>query len=84
MVCDDVKRSAYLFLDGVLESTRISEFQSHLNDCEGCDERMRVQQKLRTFYRKRLAPTVAPSHLRQKISTALGKFREGGLDVEWA
>lgn len=83
MVCDDVKRGAYFFLDGVLEATRISEFQTHLNDCPGCDERMRVQQKLRSFIRKRLAPSIAPRHLSGRISSALAKFREGGHDVEW-
>lgn len=82
MVCDDVKRGAYSFLDGVLEATRITEFQSHLNDCPGCDDRMRVQQKLRNFVKKRLSPAVAPRELTGRISTALEKARHGGLDVE--
>jgi len=82
MVCDDVKRGAYSFLDGVLEATHVSEFQSHLNDCPGCDDRMRVQQKLRSFVKKRLTPSAAPDHLTGRISTALAKVRRGGPNVE--
>lgn len=75
MVCDDVKRIAYFFLDGKLGKNRNDDFQSHLRECDDCDYRVIVHRRIRVFLKKRLSSKLAPEHLRAKIRTAFTNLR---------
>lgn len=75
MVCDDVKRIAYFFLDGKLGKNRNDDFQSHLHECADCDYRIIVHKRIRVFLKKRLGSKLAPERLRAKIRTAFTNFR---------
>lgn len=67
MVCDDVKRVAYFFLDGALGENKKKEFEKHLSDCPGCDDRVSFHRRVRRFVVKRLKKISAPSRLRERI-----------------
>ena len=67
MVCNDVKRIAYFYLDGTLGEQRKSDVQAHLNDCSDCDGRMKFHQRVRCFVQKRMR-AVAPEGLKQRIT----------------
>ena len=73
MLCDEVKRAVYFYLDGALDDRRNDDFRTHLDDCPGCDQRMLVHRRMREFVRHRLAqitglPLVPASyHLSWKI-----------------
>ena len=54
MVCDDVRRIAYFFLDEQLETTKHKDIEGHLTDCPGCDGRIKIHRRLRAFVRARL------------------------------
>ena len=71
MVCDDVRRIAYFFLDEQLETTKHKVIEGHLTDCPGCDGRMKIHRRLRAFVRARLRAMPAPSRLRERIHSAL-------------
>lgn len=75
MLCDDVKRHAYFFLDGSLPEANLREFQSHLDDCSDCDTRVVIHRRIRRFLRERMAPLAAPESLRLRLAQTL---RAGG------
>ena len=66
MLCDDVKRVVYFFLDGSLGEQKQHDFKIHLSICPDCEQRVSIHRRLRAFIRKRLgrdvrsaAPTLA-------------------------
>jgi len=71
MLCDDVKRVVYFFLDGSLSDHKQHAFEIHLNDCPDCEVRIVVQRKLRSFLRRRLTPVNAPPELRIRLTQSL-------------
>jgi mycothiol system anti-sigma-R factor len=71
MLCDDVKRFVYFFLDGSLADGRKHELELHLKACPDCEMRIVVQRRLRVFVRTRLSPVSAPSSLRARLSAAI-------------
>jgi mycothiol system anti-sigma-R factor len=78
MVCDDVKRVIYFFLDGELGEKKQQDFDSHLHLCPECERRAAIQRRLRGFVRNRLARITAPDHLRNRLVRSVRAFR-----TEW-
>lgn len=71
MLCDDVKRVVYFFLDGSLSSHKHRDIEIHLSNCPDCEIRVVVQRRLRSFVRKRLSRVAAPDTLRIRLSHSL-------------
>jgi mycothiol system anti-sigma-R factor len=71
MLCDDVKRVVYFFLDGTLSSSKHRDIEIHVSDCPGCTIRVSVQRRLRSFVKSRLSPVAAPDSLRIRVSQSL-------------
>ena len=71
MLCDDVKRVVYFFLDGSLGHQKQHAFEIHLSNCPDCEIRIVVSRKLRSFVRHRLTPVAAPETLRIKLTRSL-------------
>jgi anti-sigma factor (TIGR02949 family) len=71
MVCDDVKRVMYFFLDGSLGQQKLLEFETHLQICRDCDERRTVSSKLRRFIRRRLQPVQASEQFKVRLTQTL-------------
>jgi mycothiol system anti-sigma-R factor len=71
MLCDDVKRVVYFFLDGSLGDQKQHALEIHLSNCPDCEVRIIIQRKLRTFVRRRLSPVVAPETLRARVLRSL-------------
>lgn len=76
MLCDDVKRVVYFFLDGTLGKQREKDFSSHVNLCPECGARMTFHRRIRIFLKKRLAPMHAPERLKLRLSRSLRAFGE--------
>ena len=74
MLCDDVKRSVYFFLDGSLTESNLQEVRIHLTICPDCDHRATIQGRLRSFVRRRLSPVSAPEHLKRRLQRSLRAF----------
>ena len=79
MVCDDVKRVIYFFLDGTLGDIKKRDFDSHVNFCPECERRMRIQRRLREFVTHRLSRIPAPDHLKTRLTRSIRAFR-----AEWS
>ena len=71
MLCDDVRRVVYFFLDGSLGQRKLSEFETHIEGCHDCGARTAIQRKLRDFVRKRLTPQPAPESLKLRVVQSL-------------
>ena len=71
MLCDDVKRVVYFFLDGSLSERRKHDVEIHVSICPDCDTRITVQRRLRSFFRSRLSRVSAPEHLRIRVTQSL-------------
>ncbi|MCU1347914.1 MAG: hypothetical protein JWO56_944 [Acidobacteria bacterium] len=79
MLCDDVKRVIYFFLDGELGANKQKDFTSHLSLCPDCERRAELQRRLRGFVRTRLARITAPDHLKTRLVRSVRAFRN-----EWS
>lgn len=77
MLCDDVKRHAYFFLDGSLDERVRFEFESHIVVCDGCGVRVTIHRRLRRFLRERLPQVAAPETLRARLWHSLRSARGG-------
>lgn len=71
MLCDDVRRVVYFFLDGSLGQRKLVEFETHIQLCHDCQERTAIQRRLRDFVRKRLTPITAPERLKIRVVQSL-------------
>ena len=71
MLCDDVKRVVYFFLDGSLGDRKKQDFSSHLNLCPDCEARTKISGRLRNFFRRRLARVTASPRFKQRLERTL-------------
>lgn len=76
MRCNDVKRVAYFFLDGTLNSAQQTDFSKHLNLCPECEARTAIHLRIRLFLRKRLTRLSAPARLKQRLTRSLRAFAD--------
>ena len=79
MLCDDVKRVIYFFLDGSLGKSKFRDVDDHLHRCPDCEARANVQRRLRLFIQKRLTPESAPVRLKRRLARSLRAF-----STEWS
>jgi len=75
MLCDDVKRIAYFFLDEQVGAQKAVDIRHHLDDCTDCGQRVTIHRRLRTFLQRRLARCCAPDRLREKILSTFRSVR---------
>ena len=78
MVCDDVRRVAYFFLDGTLGDSKKAAIERHLEMCDDCDTRIRFHHRMRLFLRRRLSRVDAPASFRERLGASLQGMRVSG------
>jgi len=76
MLCKEVKRVVYFFLDGTLDAGRKRDFSKHLKQCPECDSRITISKRIRIFIKKRLSRVSAPARLKQRLSRSLRAFAD--------
>jgi mycothiol system anti-sigma-R factor len=76
MICDDVKRVAYFFLDGNLGERKQVDFKTHMSICPDCEQRVSIHRRLQLFICKRLGRDSAPQRLRQRLSRTFRALSE--------
>ena len=81
MLCRDVKRVVYFFLDGSLGEEKRQDFKSHVSLCPDCERRMRVHERLRNFVQSRFArlTRAAPDRFKTRLTRSIRAFR-----TEWS
>lgn len=71
MLCNDVKRVVYFFLDGSLGDNKKKDVDSHLTLCPDCEARTKISGRLRNFFRKRMARIAASQRFKQRLERSL-------------
>ena len=71
MLCKDVKRVVYFFLDGSLGANKKKDVDSHLNLCPDCEARTKISGRLRNFFRKRMARIAASERFKTRLERTL-------------
>lgn len=81
MVCREVKRVVYFFLDGSLGDQKRQDVDNHLKRCPQCEMLVEFQRRLRRFVQSRLArmSTTAPDRLRTRLVRSIRAFH-----TEWS
>lgn len=81
MLCRDVKRVVYFFLDGSLSEEKRVDLDDHLKRCPECVTRLEIERRLRNFLHARFArlSTTAPERLRRRLSRSIRAFA-----TEWS
>jgi mycothiol system anti-sigma-R factor len=70
--CTDVERFCYTYLDGEFAPQEREQFESHLEECAGCQKQVQEAAAFRSMLRLRVKQGVrAPPHLRARISHSL-------------
>jgi len=76
MLCKEVKRVVYFFLDGTLDARSKRDFSKHLKLCPECESRITISKRIRIFIKKRLSRMSAPARLKQRLSRSLRAFAD--------
>ena len=71
MLCKEVKRVVYFFLDGSLGANKKQDVDSHLTLCPDCEARTKISGRLRNFFRKRLEKVGASARFKQRLERSL-------------
>ena len=71
MLCNDVKRVVYFFLDGSLGDGKKKDVDSHLTLCPDCEARTKISGRLRNFFKKRMARIAASQRFKQRLERSL-------------
>ncbi len=81
MLCRDVKRVVYFFLDGSLSETRRLDLDDHLKRCPECVTRLEIERRIRKFLQARFAhmSATAPDRLKRRLSRSIRAF-----ETEWS
>jgi mycothiol system anti-sigma-R factor len=79
MICDDVRRVVYFFLDGQLGDKKQQDITTHLNLCPDCEQRTAISRRMRSFVQRRLNNLQTPVHLKQRLERSIRAFR-----TEWS
>jgi anti-sigma factor (TIGR02949 family) len=71
MLCEDVKRVVYFFLDGTLGDRKKQDVDTHLHLCPDCEARTKISSRLRNFLKRRLAKVAASPRFKQRLERTL-------------
>lgn len=77
MLCNDVRRMAYFFLDGSLGEGKRLEFGGHLELCDACEARIMIHRRMRTLVKERLMTMTAPARFRVRLSRSIRAVASG-------
>lgn len=66
-ICSEVSRNLYMFLDGELSVEDIRRFEVHFEQCLGCDELRRFEEKLKQIVRENSGSEPVPDQLQNKV-----------------
>lgn len=67
MVCQEIQRLAYFYLDGTVGAAKAAHIEIHVEFCPDCGVRFAIQRRVREIVRTSLQPLPAPQHLRDRV-----------------
>ncbi|MBB2746865.1 UNVERIFIED_ORG: mycothiol system anti-sigma-R factor [Microbispora rosea subsp. rosea] len=73
--CSEVLDRVYTYLDGELDSDRISEIRKHLDECSPCLEEYGLEEVVKRLVAKHCGCDPVPQDLRSKVLTRIEQVR---------
>ncbi len=70
MVCNEIRRLAYFYLDGTVGSLKAEQIETHVEQCLECGARFAIHRRVREIVRTGLKPLRAPQTLRDRVREA--------------
>jgi len=70
VICDEIRRLAYFYLDGTVGSEKTASFELHVDRCPECGTRLRIHRRIREVVRLSFKPMPAPERLRLRVQQA--------------
>src|SRR5215469_13086191 len=85
MTCAEFERFLHPYLDGEFEADEQLEFERHLAGCEARSRTVHAETGFRDALRRtsKLAASVAPARLREKIQTGLRREHRRAVVTSW-
>ncbi|MCO4761477.1 MAG: zf-HC2 domain-containing protein [Myxococcales bacterium] len=84
MICDDVRKYDYTYLDDEFDRRERAEFEAHITACPPCRDHVARAARFREGVRKHLRCDEAPSHLRGRVCAGLDAAEGGHGMPRWA
>lgn len=76
--CEEFEPFLDAYIDGEFSDRERAEMEAHLDICEECRERARVQMEFKNHVREQLGDEQAPDSLRDDILSSIEKLEEAG------
>ena len=73
MDCLELRKNLFLYIDNELSPKETRVFREHLEACDPCRRRAAYEERFQDMLRDRLAPSPAPSGLRERILELLSR-----------
>jgi anti-sigma factor (TIGR02949 family) len=70
MICNEIRRLAYFYLDGTVGREKTALMESHFERCPECGTRLTIHRRLREAIRIHFGPVHAPQRLRERVQQA--------------
>ena len=83
MICDDVRKYDYTYLDGEFDRRERAEFEAHITVCAPCRGHVEAAASFRDGLRRHLRCDEAPTHLRARICAGLDASDVGDGLPRW-
>jgi len=68
--CNEIRRLAYFYLDGVVGTEKAARMESHVERCPDCGTRLTIHRRVREVIKLHLVPLPAPDKLRERVQQA--------------
>ncbi len=73
MTCGDAMKQFFAYLDRVLSGEPLEAFESHLEECLSCCDKLEFSRQLDSFVKARLGDAAPPSGLEARIRQVLSR-----------
>jgi anti-sigma factor (TIGR02949 family) len=78
MTCEQAMRQFFAYLDRALEGEPLHAFETHLEDCLDCCDRLQFSRRVDAFVKERLVDAPLPEGLEDRLRGGLRRVRDAG------
>lgn len=78
MICSDIRKYVYVYLDGEFNAADQASFEDHVGQCADCQMLVRQERNFHNILRSKLQIAPAPDYLRRRIEYQLSHTEPDG------
>jgi mycothiol system anti-sigma-R factor len=83
VVCTEVIRQVYLYLDGEIDESSRTEVRTHLDECGPCLRQFGIEQEVKALVARCCGSDVAPEGMKDRLRAKLAEVRIEISSVEY-